>query len=172
MSPWADDDNVSSDVLPFEYAPVARERSEIERVRGRGAFRLIYGTAHLDNGNASAPGDASGGQHEVRKVGEAGRLPLGVARAGRAVSVHWHAGLRNIILGTTKRLRDHGLPAVSSLRASRRASVDVPGALGRFAVCSDRRRTFAVVAIVLPMMAQAGAAMKVVVRRSTQRRSR
>jgi len=93
-------------------------------------------------------------------VKEAG-LRSGVAKAGRAVTVHWHAGLGNIIRGTTKNFY-----ATTGFRLWV-AVGQVAGNLLMFVLpwvalpfMHGWARIFAVAAIVLPVLAQAGAALE------------
>jgi hypothetical protein len=98
---------------------------------------------------------------KVGKLVKAAGLRSGVAKAGRAVSVHWHAGLGNIIRGTTKNFY-----AAMGFRLWA-ACLQVTGTLVMFVLpwvalpfVHGWARIFAMTAIVLPVVAQAGAALE------------
>ena len=86
----------------------------------------------------------------------------GVATAGRAVSVHWHAGLGNIILRHNKKfLCDDRISLVGGL-PDKSLGLLLMFLLPWLALpfVHGWARAFAAVAIVLPILAQAGAAME------------
>jgi hypothetical protein len=98
---------------------------------------------------------------KVGKLVKQAGLRSGVAKAGRAVCVYWHAGLGNIIRGTTKNFY-----ATAGFRLWV-ACGQVAGILLMFVLpwvalpfVHGWARGFAVVAIALPVMAQAGAAIE------------
>jgi hypothetical protein len=98
---------------------------------------------------------------KVGKLVKRAGLRSGVANAGRAVCVHWHSGLGNIIRGTTKNFY-----ATTGFRLWV-ACGQVAGVLLMFVLpwltlpfVHGWALVFAVVAIALPVMAQAGAAIE------------
>ena len=98
---------------------------------------------------------------KLGKLVKAAGLRSGVATAGRAVSVHWHSGLGNIIRGTTKNFY-----ATTGFRFWV-ACGQVAGTLLMFLLpwlalpfVHGWARAFAAVAIALPILAQAGAALE------------
>ena len=128
---------------------------------GIGAFQLIRRDAYEKMGThrrlkMEVVDDVKLG----KSVKDAG-LRSAVATAGRAVSVHWHAGLGNIIRGTTKNFY-----ATTGFRpwvaAGQVASVLLMFLLPWLALpfVHGWARVFAAVAIVLPVLAQAGAALE------------
>jgi hypothetical protein len=83
----------------------------------------------------------------------------GVGKAGPAVSVHWHAGVRNLIRGTEKNFfaaANYSLWIASAQLFSIFMAWIFPWLVLPFV--HGWVRIFAAVAIVVPMMAQAGAA--------------
>jgi hypothetical protein len=89
-------------------------------------------------------------------VKEAG-IRSGVARAGDAVSVHWHAGIGNMILGTTKNFFATtgfrlDVVALQIADSSSRSFSGLRGCLSPMAWA----RFFALIAIVLPVIAMGG----------------
>jgi hypothetical protein len=98
---------------------------------------------------------------KLGKLVKAAGFRSGVGKSGRAVSVHWHSGLGNIIRGTTKNFY-----ATTGFRPWVAAG-QVAGTLLMFALpwvalpfVHGWARIFAGVAIAVPMMAQAGSAME------------
>jgi hypothetical protein len=128
---------------------------------GVGAFQLIRRSAYEKMGTHRRLAMEVVDDIKVGKLVKQAGFRSGVARAGRAVSVHWHAGLRNIILGTTKNFyatTGFRLWVVCGQVAGLVLMFLVPWAALPFV--QGWARIFAVVAIVVPMMAQAGAAME------------
>lgn len=90
-----------------------------------------------------------------------GGFRSGVAKAGHAVSVHWHSGVGNIIRGTTKnffatahfRLWVACIQVISILLLFVFPVAAIPFVSGWTGV-------FAIVATAMPMLAQAGVAME------------
>jgi GT2 family glycosyltransferase len=128
---------------------------------GVGAFQLIRRSAYEKMGTHRRLAMEVVDDVKVGKLVKEAGLRSGVAKAGRAVSVHWHAGLGNIIRGTTKNLY-----ATTGFRLWV-ALGRVAGTLLMFVLpwaaltfVHGWARIFAVTAIVLPLMAQAGAAME------------
>jgi glycosyltransferase involved in cell wall biosynthesis len=83
----------------------------------------------------------------------------GVGRAGSAVSVHWHSGVRNLIRGTEKNFfaaANYSLWTASAQLFSIFLAWLFPWLALPFV--HGWARIFAIVAIVVPMLAQAGAA--------------
>ena len=93
----------------------------------------------------------------VKKAG----FRSGVGRAGNAVSVHWHSGVRNIVLGTTKNF---------FAAAGFRLWLTCFGLLGLFLMflfpaielpfVHGWTRVFAVVAVVIPILLEMGVALE------------
>ena len=128
---------------------------------GVGAFQLIRRSAYEKMGTHRRLAMEVIDDVKVGKLVKAAGLRSGVAKAGRAVSVHWHSGLGNIIRGTTKNFY-----ATTGFRLWVAAG-QVAGTLLMFALpwvalpfVHGWARIFAGVAIALPMMAQAGSAME------------
>ncbi|MGC1474872.1 MAG: glycosyltransferase family 2 protein [Terriglobales bacterium] len=128
---------------------------------GVGAFQLIRRSAYEKIGTHRRLAMEVVDDVKVGKLVKEAGLRSGVARAGRAVTVHWHAGLGNIIRGTTKNFY-----ATTGFRVWV-AVGQVAGNLLMFVLpwvalpfVHGWARIFAVTAVVLPVMAQAGAALE------------
>jgi len=128
---------------------------------GVGAFQLIRRSAYEKMGTHRRLAMEVVDDVKVGKLVKQAGLRSGVAKAGRAVCVYWHAGLGNIIRGTTKNFY-----ATAGFRLWV-ACGQVAGILLMFVLpwvalpfVHGWARGFAVVAIALPVMAQAGAAIK------------
>jgi Glycosyl transferase family 2 len=128
---------------------------------GVGAFQLIRRSAYEKMGTHRRLAMEVVDDLKVGKLVKAAGLRSGVAKAGRAVSVHWHAGLGNIIRGTTKNFY-----AAMGFRLWA-ACLQVTGTLVMFVLpwvalpfVHGWARGFAAMAIVLPVFAQAGAALE------------
>jgi hypothetical protein len=128
---------------------------------GVGAFQLIRRSAYEKMGTHRRLAMEVVDDVKLGKLVKQAGFRSGVARAGRAVSVHWHSGLGNIIRGTTKNFY-----ATTGFRLWM-ACGQMAGVLLMFMLpwvslpfVHGWARAFAAVAIVLPMMAQAGAALE------------
>jgi GT2 family glycosyltransferase len=128
---------------------------------GIGAFQLLRRSAYEKMGTHRRLAMEVVDDVKVGKLVKEAGLRSGVARAGRAVTVHWHSGLGNIIRGTTKNFY-----ATTGFRLWVAAG-HVAGNLLMFVLpwvalpfVHGWARIFAVTAIVLPVLAQAGAAME------------
>ena len=128
---------------------------------GVGAFQLLLRSAYEKMGTHRRLAMEVVDDVKVGKLVKEAGLRSGVAKAGRAVTVHWHAGLGNIIRGTTKNFY-----ATTGFRLWF-AVGQVAGNLLMFVLpwvalpfVHGWARIFAVAAIVLPVMAQAGAALE------------
>ena len=69
---------------------------------GVGAFQLIRRSAYEKMGTHRRLAMEVVDDMKLGKLAKEAGVRSGVARGGDAVSVHWHAGIGNIILGTTK----------------------------------------------------------------------
>jgi hypothetical protein len=128
---------------------------------GVGAFQLLRRSAYEKMGTHRRLAMEVVDDVKVGKLVKEAGLRSGVARAGRAVTVHWHSGLGNIIRGTTKNFY-----ATTGFRLWV-AVGQVAGNLLMFVLpwvalpfVHGWARIFALAAIVLPVTAQAGAAME------------
>ena len=128
---------------------------------GVGAFQLIRRNAYEKMGTHRRLAMEVVDDVKLGKLVKQAGLRSGVATAGRAVSVHWHSGLGNIIRGTTKNFY-----ATTGFRLWI-ACGQVAGTLLMFLLpwaalpfVRGWARVFAAVAIVLPVLAQAGAALE------------
>lgn len=128
---------------------------------GVGAFQLIRRSAYEKMGTHRRLAMEVVDDVKLGKLVKEAGFVSGVAKAGRAVSVHWHAGLGNIIRGTTKNFY-----AATGFRLGA-ACGQVAGLLLMFVLpwvalpfVHGLARGFAAVAILLPVMAQAGAAIE------------
>ena len=128
---------------------------------GIGAFQLIRRSAYEKMGTHRRLAMEVVDDVKLGKLVKAAGLRSGVATAGRTVSVHWHSGLGNIIRGTTKNFY-----ATTGFRLWVAAG-QIAGTLLMFLLpwlalpfVHGWARAFAAVAIVLPILAQAGAALE------------
>jgi GT2 family glycosyltransferase len=128
---------------------------------GVGAFQLLRRSAYEKMGTHRRLAMEVVDDVKVGKLVKEAGLRSGVARAGRAVTVYWHSGLGNIIRGTTKNFY-----ATTGFRLWV-AVGQVAGNLLMFLMpwvalplVHGWARAFAAAAIVLPVLAQAGAALE------------
>ena len=104
---------------------------------GIGAFQLIRRSAYEKMGTHRRLAMEVVDDVKLGKLVKAAGLRSGVATAGRAVSVHWHSGLGNIIRGTTKNFyATTGFRLWVACRTNRGNFADVPAAVASFAVCA------------------------------------
>jgi hypothetical protein len=95
---------------------------------------------------------------KLGKLAKEAGVRSGVARAGDSVSVHWHAGIGNMVLGTTKnffatsgfRLSTISLQVFGLLMMCVLPPLALPFARGW-------ARVFDLIAILVPVVAEAGA---------------
>ena len=126
---------------------------------GVGAFQLIRRSAYEKMGAHRRLAMEVVDDMKLGKLVKEAGCHSGVGRAGPAVSVHWHSGVRNIIRGTEKNFYAAagyspwiaGAQLVSIFSAWIFPWLALPFVHGW-------ARVFAVMAIVVPMVAQAGAA--------------
>jgi glycosyltransferase involved in cell wall biosynthesis len=126
---------------------------------GVGAFQLIRRSAYEKMGTHQRLAMEVVDDMKLGKLVKEAGCRSGVGRAGPAVSVHWHSGVRNIIRGTEKNFYAAagyspwiaGAQLVAIFSAWIFPWLALPFVHGWV-------RVFAVVAIVVSMMAQAGAA--------------
>ena len=97
-----DRDDIFRDGLPDGHAAVAREQSESRVYAGVGAFQLIRRSAYEKIGTHRRLAMEVVDDMKLGKLVKEAGCRSGMAKAGKAVSVHWHAGVGNIIRGTTK----------------------------------------------------------------------
>jgi hypothetical protein len=128
---------------------------------GVGAFQLLRRSAYEKMGTHRRLAMEVVDDVKVGKLVKRAGLRSGIAKAGHAVTVHWHSGLGNIIRGTTKNFY-----ATTGFRLWV-AVGQVAGNLLMFVLpwvalpfVHGWPRIFAATAIVLPVMAQAGAALE------------
>jgi len=128
---------------------------------GVGAFQLIRRSVYEKMGTHRRLAMEVVDDVKVGKLVKEAGLRSGVAKAGRAVRVHWHAGVGNIIRGTTKNFY-----AAMGFRLWA-ACLQVTGMLLMFVLpwvalpfVHGWARIFALTAIVLPVLAQVGAALE------------
>ena len=126
---------------------------------GVGAFQLIRRSTYEKMGTHRRLAMEVVDDVKIGKLVKEAGCRSGVGKAGPAVSVHWHAGVRNIIRGTEKNffatasysLWIAGAQLFSIFMAWIFPWLALPFVHGW-------ARVFAIVAIVVPMIAQAGAA--------------
>jgi hypothetical protein len=126
---------------------------------GVGAFQLIRRSAYEKMGTHRRLAMEVIDDVKLGKLVKAADCRSGVARAGPAVSVHWHSGIRNIIRGTEKNFYAAagyspwmaGAQLLAILSAWIFPWVALPFVHGW-------GRIFAIAAITVSMLAQAGAA--------------
>lgn len=126
---------------------------------GIGAFQLIRRSAYEKMGTHRRLAMEVVDDVKVGKLVKEAGLRSGVGKAGPAVSVHWHAGARNLIRGTEKNFfaaANYSLWMAGAQLFSIFMAWIFPWLALPFV--HGWTRIFAIVAIVVPMMAQAGAA--------------
>jgi glycosyltransferase involved in cell wall biosynthesis len=128
---------------------------------GAGSFQLIRRSAYEKMGTHRALAMEVIDDVKLGKVVKQAGFRSGVGRAGSAVSVHWHSGVRNIVLGTTKNF---------FAAAGFRLWVTCGGLLALFLMfvfplvelpfVHGWTRIFAAVAVVMPMLVEMGVALE------------
>ena len=124
---------------------------------GVGAFQLIHRSAYEKMGTHRRLAMEVVDDMKLGKLAKEAGVRSCVARAGGAVSVHWHAGIANMILGTTKNFF-----ATTGFRVDI-VALQVFGLVMTFLFpvlalpfAHGSARVFALVAIVLPLIAMGG----------------
>jgi hypothetical protein len=128
---------------------------------GVGAFQLIRRSAYEKMGTHRRLAMEVVDDMKVGKLVKKAGLPSGVGKAGRAVSVHWHQGVGNIVRGTTKNffatagfdLRRAVAQIVSVLYLCVLPAVALPFVHGT-------ARTLAAVAAAIPLLIESGVAIE------------
>ena len=126
---------------------------------GVGAFQLIRRSTYEKMGTHRRLAMEVVDDVKVGKLVKEAGCRSGVGRAGPAVSVHWHSGVRNLIRGTEKNFfaaANYSLWIASAQLFSIFMAWIFPWLALPFV--HGWARIFAMVAIVVPMLAQAGAA--------------
>ena len=126
---------------------------------GVGAFQLIRRSTYEKIGTHRRLAMEVVDDVKVGKLVKEAGCRSGVGRAGPAVSVHWHSGVRNLIRGTEKNFfaaANYSLWIASAQLFSIFMAWIFPWLALPFV--RGWARIFAMVAIVVPMLAQAGAA--------------
>jgi len=126
---------------------------------GVGAFQLIRRSTYEKIGTHRRLAMEVVDDVKVGKLVKEAGCRSGVGRAGPAVSVHWHSGVRNLIRGTEKNFfaaANYSLWIASAQLFSIFMAWIFPWLALPFV--HGWARIFAMVAIVVPMLAQAGAA--------------
>lgn len=128
---------------------------------GVGAFQMIRRSAYEAMGTHRRLAMEVIDDMKLGKLAKEAGVRSGVAKAGHAVSVHWHAGIRNMIRGTTKnffaasgfKLRVTSLQVFSLLLMCVFPVVALPFAHGW-------ARAFAAIAVGVPLVAEGGVAIE------------
>ena len=126
---------------------------------GVGAFQLIRRSAYEKMGAHRRLAMEVVDDMKLGKLVKEAGCHSGVGRAGPAVSVHWHSGVRNIIRGTEKNFyaaAGYSLWIVGAQLVSIFSAWMFPWVALPFV--NGWARIFAITAIVVPIVAQAGAA--------------
>ena len=126
---------------------------------GIGAFQLIRRSAYEKMGTHRRLAMEVVDDLKLGKLVKEAGLRSGVGKAGPAVSVHWHSGVRNLIRGTEKNFfaaANYSLWIAGAQLFSIFMAWIFPWLALPFV--HGWARIFAMVAIVVPMLAQAGAA--------------
>jgi hypothetical protein len=128
---------------------------------GVGSFQLIRRRAYEKMGTHRRLAMEVVDDMKLGKLAKESGIRSGVARAGAAVSVYWHAGVGNLIRGTTKNFF-----ATSGFRLS----VTAIQILGLLVMCvvpfatlpfaHGWTRVFALIAVGVPVVAQAGVCLE------------
>jgi Glycosyl transferase family 2 len=128
---------------------------------GVGAFQMVRRSAYEKMGTHQRLAMEVIDDMKLGKLAKEAGVRSGAAKAGNAVSVHWHAGLGNTIRGTTKNFfaASGFKPWVTLLQILGLVLMcDVPAAALPFV--HGWARIFAAIAVALPLAATAGVAIE------------
>lgn len=128
---------------------------------GVGAFQMVRRSAYEKMGTHRRLAMEVIDDMKLGKLAKEAGVGSGAAKAGDAVSVHWHAGVGNMIRGTTKNFfaaSGYKLPVTLLQIFGLLLMCDVPVAALPFV--HGWARLFAAVAVLLPLIATAGVAIE------------
>lgn len=128
---------------------------------GVGAFQMVRRSAYEKMGTHQRLAMEVIDDMKLGKLAKEAGVRSGAAKAGDAVSVHWHAGVGNMIRGTTKNFfaaSGYSLPLALLQIFGLLLMFDLPIAALPFV--HGWARLFAAVAVALPLIATAGVAIE------------
>ncbi|MGH9690836.1 MAG: glycosyltransferase [Candidatus Acidiferrales bacterium] len=128
---------------------------------GVGAFQMIHRKAYEAMGTHRRLAMEVVDDMKLGKLAKEAGIRSGVAKAGNAVSVHWHAGIGNIIRGTTKNFfatSGFRLPVIFVQVSALLLLCVFPVAALPFA--HGWARAFDLIAVGLPVVAQGGVCLE------------
>jgi Glycosyl transferase family 2 len=128
---------------------------------GVGAFQMVRRSAYERMGTHQRLAMEVIDDMKLGKLAKETGVRSGAAKAGDAVSVHWHAGVRNMIRGTTKNffaVSGYRMPVTLLQIFGLLMMFDVP--VAALPLAHGWARIFAGIAVALPLVAMAGVAIE------------
>ena len=141
--------------------PWSAHNTNSQGYSGVGAFQMMRRNAYEKMGTHQRLAMEVIDDMKLGKLAKEAGVRSGAARAGDAVSVHWHAGVRNMVRGTTKNFfaaSGYSLPLALLQIFGLVLMCDVPVAALPFV--HGWARIFAAIAVALPLIATAGVALE------------
>ncbi|MGH9717794.1 MAG: glycosyltransferase [Candidatus Acidiferrales bacterium] len=141
--------------------PWAAHNARSQGYSGVGAFQMVRRSAYEKMGTHRRLAMEVIDDMKLGKLAKQAGVRSGAAKAGDAVSVHWHAGVRNMIRGTTKNFfaaSGYSLPLALLQIFGLVLLCDVP--VVALPLVHGWARLFAAIAVALPLIATAGVALE------------
>ena len=141
--------------------PWSAHNTNSQGYSGVGAFQMMRRSAYEKMGTHQRLAMEVIDDMKLGKLAKEAGVRSGAAKAGDAVSVHWHAGVRNMVRGTTKNFfaaSGYSLPLALLQIFGLVLMCDVPVAALPFV--HGWARIFAAIAVALPLIATAGVALE------------
>jgi Glycosyl transferase family 2 len=141
--------------------PWSAHNTNSQGYSGVGAFQMVRRSAYEKMGTHRRLAMEVIDDMKLGKLAKEAGVRSGAAKAGDAVSVHWHAGVRNMVRGTTKNFfaaSGYSLPLALLQIFGLVLMCDVPVIALPFV--HGWARLFAAIAVALPLIATAGVALE------------
>jgi len=141
--------------------PWSAHNTNSQGYSGVGAFQMVRRSAYEKMGTHQRLAMEVIDDMKLGKLAKEAGVRSGAAKAGDAVSVHWHAGVRNMVRGTTKNFfaaSGYSLPLALLQIFGLMLMCDVP--LVALPFVHGWARIFATIAVALPLVATAGVALE------------
>jgi hypothetical protein len=141
--------------------PWSADDTRSQGYSGVGAFQMVRRSAYEKMGTHQRLAMEVIDDMKLGKLAKEAGVRSGAAKAGDAVSVHWHAGVGNMIRGTTKNFfaaSGYRMPVTLLQIFGLLLMFDAP--LAALPFVHGWARVFAAIAVALPLVATAGVAIE------------